>query len=137
MLRIVGLNSPDSDSTERRLRGGFHDARRPKSGGSGCGAAQGVAEPDEAAEVDRAVALCMELLHGDGCGVAEEANLMMRCVCDPVASFALRWGLCPRSTRLSIAQKRLEGFARQSQTTRLCRSFDVAILRRLRLCLIL
>lgn len=63
MMRVIALNAPDSSVIERRFRSRFATApqqRAPQGGGR--------------EEGERAVTLCMELVHREGCAVAEEAN---------------------------------------------------------------
>ncbi|CAM9802110.1 unnamed protein product [Ectocarpus sp. 6 AP-2014] len=62
MMRVIALNAPDSSVIERRFRSRFAAApQQPTQGGAG-------------EEGERAVTLCMELVHREGCSVAEEAN---------------------------------------------------------------
>ncbi|CAN0053295.1 unnamed protein product, partial [Ectocarpus fasciculatus] len=63
MMRVIALNAPDSSVIERRFRSRFATSpqqRVPQGGGGEDG--------------ERAVTLCMELVHREGCAVAEEAN---------------------------------------------------------------
>lgn len=63
MMRVIALNAPDSSVIERRFRSRFAagpQQRTPQGGGG--------------KEGERAVTLCMELVHREGCAVAEEAN---------------------------------------------------------------
>lgn len=62
MMRVIALNAPDSSVIERRFRSRFAAAPQQRTQGGG----------DE--EGERAVTLCMELVHREGCAVAEEAN---------------------------------------------------------------
>lgn len=73
MLRVVALNAPDSKVAERRFRSRFTNAAQQKvsrrqDGDSG----------EDDGDGERAVALCMELVHREGCAVAEEANEILR-----------------------------------------------------------
>ncbi|CAM9839274.1 unnamed protein product [Ectocarpus sp. 4 AP-2014] len=62
MMRVIALNAPDTSVIERRFRSRFAAAPQQRTQGEG----------DE--EGERAVTLCMELVHREGCAVAEEAN---------------------------------------------------------------
>ncbi|CAM9205571.1 unnamed protein product [Ectocarpus sp. 12 AP-2014] len=62
MMRVIALNAPDSSVIERRFRSRF--AATPQQRTQGGGGEEG----------ERAVTLCMELVHREGCSVAEEAN---------------------------------------------------------------
>lgn len=75
-MRVVALDAPDKKVTERRFRSHFTppQASPPVVGAAG----EKEGEGEEVGE--RAVTLCMELVHGEGCGVAEEANVILRWV---------------------------------------------------------
>ncbi|CAM9721570.1 unnamed protein product, partial [Ectocarpus sp. 8 AP-2014] len=62
MMRVIALNAPDSSVIERRFRSRFAAAPQQRTQGGG------------GEEGERAVTLCMELVHREGCSVAEEAN---------------------------------------------------------------
>lgn len=83
MMRVVALNAPDSKVAERRFRSRFTSSAAQQQ-------QQQVPQEGESGEGERAVALCMELVHREGCAVAEEANEILRCVCK--VAFALRKG---------------------------------------------
>lgn len=72
MMRVVALNAPDSKVAERRFRSRFTSAaaqqQMSQEGDGG----------DDESKGERAVALCMELVHREGCAVAEEANEILR-----------------------------------------------------------
>lgn len=71
MVRVVALNAPDSKVAERRFRSRFTSAAQQQLPITQEG------DGDEV-EGERAVALCMELVHREGCAVAEEANEILR-----------------------------------------------------------
>ena len=73
MMRVVALNAPASKVAERRFRSRFTSAtqlRVPQD--------QEVDNVEDEIEGERAVTLCMELVHREGCAVAEEANEILR-----------------------------------------------------------
>lgn len=74
MMRIVGLDAPDRNLTERRFRSRLARYTKPMTDDDGGAAASAVDD----GKLERAVMLCMELVHGEGCGVAEEANVVLR-----------------------------------------------------------
>ncbi|CAN0145221.1 unnamed protein product, partial [Scytosiphon promiscuus] len=72
MVRAVALNAPDSKLTERRFRSLFATAAAAPRAEDGEGGGGGDIDGE------RAVALCMELVHREGCAVSEEANEILR-----------------------------------------------------------
>lgn len=74
MVRVVALNAPDSKLAERRFRSLFSATGAQRT----AAAATEGGEADGNREGERAVALCMELVHREGCAVAEEANEILR-----------------------------------------------------------
>ena len=72
MMRVVALNAPDSKVAERRFRSRFTSAAAQQQMSQ-----EGDGSDDES-KGERAVALCMELVHREGCAVAEEANEILR-----------------------------------------------------------
>lgn len=86
IVRVVALHATDSKITERRFRARFSPPQRVERDG-GASVEEGEEGGDGAGE--RAVALCMELVHGEGCGVAEEANEVMRCAVVAVSCYCM------------------------------------------------
>ncbi|CAN0089189.1 unnamed protein product, partial [Pylaiella littoralis] len=68
MMRVVALNTPDRKVVERRFRSRFATASTQPPGG----------EDRERGPGERGVALCLELVHREGCAVTEEANEILR-----------------------------------------------------------
>lgn len=83
MLQVVALHAPDANIAERRFRARFVAPPRTGSGSQKAPAVKGEGEGAQGKVSgegqERMVTLCMELVHGEGCGVAEEANEVLRC----------------------------------------------------------
>lgn len=94
-MRVFALNAPDMSITEERLRARFTPSPPPSNSSndgdskrdgekrlldansrrSGGGKER---EGDDEGGGERAVSLCMELVYGEGFGVAEEVNELLR-----------------------------------------------------------